>query len=103
MTTKRVRIQKLKFTPRDPAVWGSVDTWTPGRSYQASISKLTAEMQVRAGRDSAQEGYRVWSKLVVATGDRVKIDGKDYLVVYSLGDSSGSRDSYCDVKAVDNA
>jgi head-tail adaptor len=103
MIGRKVRIQKLTFTPRNPAVWGSVDTWTPGRSYQASISKLTAEMQVRAGRDSAQEGYRVWSKIQVSTGDRVKIDGKDYLVVYALGDSSGSRDSYCDVKAVENA
>lgn len=101
MTKKKSTVQLKTFVPRDPSIWGSVDTWTVGKFYPATISKLTAEMQVRAGRDSAQDGYRVWSKIKADTGDRVVIDGKEYLVVYSHDDSS-SGDGYLDVKAVDN-
>lgn len=99
MTKTKAPVQKLIFTPRNPAVWGSVDTWGPGRQYQATVTKLTAEMQIRAGRDSAEEGYRIWSRIELVSGDKILLSGKQFLVVYAHSDSSGGI-NYYDVRGV---
>jgi hypothetical protein len=103
MIKMSVRAQKLQFVPRNPAVFGSVDTWELGKRFNCAKSSLTAEMLVRAGRDSAELGYRIWyTGVVLNTGDRVRLAGKDWLVVSAPNDSA-SGINVADLKAVDNA
>ncbi|MBA4274019.1 MAG: hypothetical protein C0436_00035 [Alphaproteobacteria bacterium] len=97
LSTKAV---KLRFTPRDPEQWGSVDSWMAAKKFYCGYATLSSEQQVRAGRDSAERGLRVWYRdITLASGDRLRIGGNEWLVVYvdEQGDVSGVQ--YCDVKA----
>lgn len=90
---------KLQFTPRDPEVWDSVDTWTAVKKFPCGYASLTSEMQVRAGRDSAEKGLRVYyTDVKLAAGDRIRLGGSQWLVVYA-DDMSANGLNYCDVKA----
>lgn len=93
------RAVKLQFTPRNPEIWDSVDTWTAVKKFPCAYSSLTSEMQVRAGRDSAEKGLRVWfTDVKLRAGDRIRLGGNLWLVVYA-DDASANGLSYCDVKA----
>jgi hypothetical protein len=97
LNTKAV---KLEFVTRNPDIWDSVDSWKATVKFYCAYSSITTEMQVRAGRDSGEKGLRVWYKDVeLKAGDRLKIIGSQWLVVYS-DDSSSSGIKYCDVKEV---
>jgi hypothetical protein len=100
----KIRGVKLQFVPRNPSVFGSQDTWSPVKNFGIdSMARNTSEMQVRAGRDSAEETYRIWySGVKLHEGDRVKVKAKDWLVVFVYSDSLQIVPNYADIKAVGN-
>ena len=92
---------KKQFSPADPAVFGSVDTYATTQSFRCQWRAISAEQQIRAGRDSAERGIRLWYRpygIELVTGDRVAVNGVDYDVVYAQPVKSRTAIVYVDCK-----
>lgn len=103
MIEMRTTAYRLKYTSANPAVFGSVATYTADKQFKCAYRSITASENVRAGRNASNAGLRVFyfPKFVTfATGDRVRISGKDYDIIFPLVESSPSQMTYIDTKAL---
>ena len=92
---------KKQFSPADPAVWGDEDSYDTTQSFRCQWRAISAEQQIRAGRDSAERGIRLWYRpygMQLVTGDRVSVNGSDYDVVYAQPVKSRTAIVYVDCK-----
>ena len=78
---------KLKLTPGDPAAMNPADRvegYRQSARFRCDYRPITAAQQVRAGRDSAERGLRVYYRgrdVSLSNGDRLLIDGKTWSVI----------------------
>lgn len=94
---------KKQFTAGDPAVFGSTDSYDATQSFRCAWRPITAEQQIRAGRDSAEKGIRVFYRpygMELVNGDRVALAGVDYDVIYADPPKTRTGIVYVDCKAV---
>jgi hypothetical protein len=92
---------RMRFTPANPAVFGSVDSYTKDKYFWCAYRTKTAAQLVREGKDSEERQMRVeyYPRYVSFTvGDRVLIDGRTYDVVYVPDYSSVSQVACFDCK-----
>ena len=76
---------KKKYTPADPSVFGSVASYAIVKSFKCAWRAVTAEQQIRAGRDSEEKAIRIWYRPIdveLSNGDRVALSGVDYDIFY---------------------
>lgn len=94
---------KLKFSPGDPAVFGSSDSYDVSQAFRCDWRPITAEQQIRAGRDSAEKGIRIYYRpmgIELSNGDRIRVRGKEYSVVYADMKRTNTGIIYVDAKEV---
>lgn len=103
MIEMRTTAYRLKYTAANPAVFGSVATYTADKQFKCAYRSISASENVRAGRNASNAGLRIFyfPKFVTfSTGDRVRIGGKDYDIIYPPMQSSPSQMTYIDTKAL---
>ena len=104
MTQLKESATHQKFQPRDPATWGSVDTWIDVGSFKCGLAVQTADQRIRAGRDSMERTARVWYRSGIKNkpgpGSQLTINGEKWEVISLDESTGGGQVTYCDVKAV---
>lgn len=101
MITLDKRAQRLKFTPGNPEVYGSSDTYEADRRFDCAYHRNSSERNVRAGRDSSEVIITLYyqpSRVKFADGDRVRFDGMLYDIVYIHEDSAGDDLDYIEAR-----
>jgi hypothetical protein len=99
MASIRERWIHKRFTPADPSVWGQVDTWVNVQRVDCTTVILSAEQNIRAGRDTPDRVMRVYPielKHDIQAGDYLSKSGIDWLVLSVM---PGNK-IYVDCKAV---
>ena len=93
----------LKLTPGDPTAMDPADreeSYQQSARFRCAYRPITAPQQVRAGRDSAERGIRVFYRgrdVSLSNGDRLLIDGRKWSVITpAYVDSTNSVMSYVD-------
>jgi hypothetical protein len=97
------KARRLVYTPGNPAVWGSSDTWTSGKTFDCSYNRNTAERNVRAGRDSAQVSITLYyrpSQIKFTQSDRIAFDATIFEIMYQHQDSGGDDLNYVELRPI---
>ena len=94
---------RLKLVPADPDDFNSVPTWQNVREFRCAYRSISASENVRAGRDAGNTGLRIFYDPRMVSfdlGDKVKVNGKDYDIMYIPERSNAVTVTYIDTKAV---
>jgi hypothetical protein len=103
MIEYKQKARRLVYQPANPATWGSVETWRPGRLFDCAYHSNSAERNVRAGRDSDEQTVSLYYDQSLAklnNTDRVLLSGREYAIMYLRIDSTGEGESLAELKAL---
>ena len=94
---------KLKLIEADPDDFNSVPTWINVKAFRCAYRSISASENVRAGRDAGNTGLRLYYDpryVAFALGDRVRVNSKDYDILYIPERSPSVTVDFIDTKAV---
>ena len=83
----------------EPEEFGEAPTWKTVRAFKCDWRPTSAEQNIRAGRENAQRGVRIFYRPVSVRVDvdcRVVLDGREYEVVYAEPPKNRLRPVYAD-------
>jgi hypothetical protein len=94
---------KMKCTPATPSVPGSKATYEQERSFRCNWREISAQENVKAGRNSSGKGKRFFyfpARVRFAYGDRILFDGLYYEIMYIPEQGHSVAINYVDTKAL---
>lgn len=103
MNSHKGKAKVLKYTAAVPSVFGSVETWAAGRTFNCSWNRNTSERNVRAGRDSEEVVISLYyqpATVKIDIQDRIELSGKQYAILYLHNDSSQDDEGMMELKAL---
>lgn len=103
MNSHKAKAKVLKYVAATPSVFGSVESWVDGRTFNCSWNRNSSERNVRAGRDSDEviiSLYYYPATVKINIQDRIELNNRIYDILYLHDDSSLDDENMLELKAL---